>query len=276
MRRNAVALMAVMLALTGAIGAMAADAPARLDQRIALATSQSAIGRLVADHRLIDARGAAFSLSQYRGKPLVLSLVYTACSSLCPVTTQHLIDAVTQARRALGADRFEVLTVGFDARNDTPARLSQFAATQHIDTAHWRVASGDPPILRALLDDVGFSYAEVAGGFDHVAQTTIVDRDGRVYRQVYGDDFPPRMLVEPLRDAVLGASRPFSLAGVLDRIKFVCTTFDPGAGRYRIDYGLVFGSAIAALSLVVMGLMILREWRRAASPQRARALRNPS
>jgi hypothetical protein len=50
---------------------------------------------------------------------------------------------------------------------------------------------------------------------------------------------------------------------MIDHIKFICTTFDPGAGRYRIDYGLMFGSVIGAFSLIVFGAILLREWRRA-------------
>ena len=41
-----------------------------------------------------------------RGKPLVVSLVFTACSSVCPPTTQHVIDAVNEAGRMIGLDRF--------------------------------------------------------------------------------------------------------------------------------------------------------------------------
>ena len=68
------------------------------------------------------------------------------------------------------------------------------------------------------------------------------------------------MFMEPLKDVVYGTTTLSSLDGILDRIKFICTTYDPGVGRYRIDYGLVFGSVIAALSLLVMGGLILREW----------------
>jgi protein SCO1/2 len=244
------------------VGAARSDPAVRLDPRRAIEASRSAIGRPVGAHVLTDTRGVSFSLAAYRGKPLVLSLVYSACNTFCPITTQHLIDAVAEARRAFGPDRFEVLTVGFDARNDTPARMAQFAANQRIDPAHWRVASAEAATLRALLGEVGFSYVEIAGGLDHVAQTTIIDRDGLVFRQVYGDDFPLRMFMEPLRDAVLGTAISLSVTAILDRIKFICTTFDPGAGRYRIDYGLVFGSSLAALSLLIMGSLILREWLR--------------
>ena len=109
-----------------------------------------------------------------------------------------------------GADAFAVLTVGFDARNDTPAHMAQFAAVQGVKFDNWRLASADAGTISALLRDLGFSYVAVAGGFDHVTQTTIVDRDGKIYRHVYGDDFPVQMLIEPLKDVGLRHRRPAS------------------------------------------------------------------
>ena len=238
----------------------AAASGARIDPRESLEKSTQALGRALGNYTLTDSRGSPLSLNGYRGKPLVISLVYTACSSVCPPTTQRLIDAVTEAVRVIGSDRFAVLTLGFDARNDTPARLAQFATAQGIALPNWRLASADAATVAALLGDLGFSYRAVSGGFDHLTQTTIVDRDGRIYRHVYGEEFPLQMFMEPLKDVVYGTTTLSSLDGILDRIKFICTTYDPGVGRYRIDYGLVFGSVIAALSLLVMGGLILREW----------------
>jgi protein SCO1/2 len=230
---------------------------------MAIEKSEQAVGRVIGTYRLVDSAGAPLALRDLRGKPLVISLVYTSCSSVCPPATQHLIDAVTEAGRMIGPDRFNVLTVGFDARNDTPQRLTRFAAMQGVKLANWRLASADAATVEALLRDLGFSYVAIAGGFDHVTQTTIVDADGRIYRHVYGEDFPLQMFIEPLKDVVYGTRVSFSLAGVIDRIKFICTTYDPGAGRYRIDYGLLFGSVIAAFSLLAMGGLLVREWMRA-------------
>lgn len=235
----------------------------RLDPRAVFERSEAAVGRTVGGYVLTDSTGAPLALSAYRGKPLVLSLVYTSCSSVCPATTQHLINAVAEARRVFGSGEFAVLTVGFDARNDTPAHLAQFAAVQGVKLDNWRLASGDAGTISALLRDLGFSYAAVAGGFDHITQTTILDRTGAIYRHVYGEDFPIQVVIEPLKDVIYGTATSFSLRGIFDRIKFICTTYDPGAGRYRIDYGLMFGSVIAAISLLVMGAFLLREWRRA-------------
>jgi len=235
----------------------------RLEPRTAIERSELAIGRSLGDHHLVDAAGMQVRLRDYRGKPLVISLVYTSCSSVCPPTTQHLIDAVNEAGRIIGLGQFNVLTVGFDARHDTPARLKQFASSQGIKFANWRLASADASAIDALLRNLGFSYMAVAGGFDHVTQTTIVDAEGNIYRHVYGDDFPLQMFIEPLKNVVYGTTAVGSLTGFLDRVKFICTVYDPGAGRYRIDYGLAFGSVLAGLSLLLMGGLIMREWLRA-------------
>ncbi len=236
------------------------DQGGRLDPQRVVERSEAAIGRTVGPYQLTDIKNAPLSLASLRGQPVVVSIVYSSCSSVCPTTTQHLISAVEQANRTFGSDRFTVLTIGFDARADTPARMGHFASVQGIKASNWRVASGDAATISALLHDLGFSYEAAAGGFDHITQTTILDRDGRVYRHVYGEDFPIRMFMEPMKDVVYGTTSAFSMSGILDRIKFICTTFDPGAGRYRIDYGLVFGSVIAAFSLIVFGGLIAREW----------------
>lgn len=256
---------ACIIALPAMTAQVFADTAAnRLDPKRAFERSEGSIGRMVGAYSLTSTKGQPVSLTSLRGKPVVVSLVYSACSSVCPVTTQRLLDAVDQANQLFGPDRFEVITIGFDARNDTPARMATFASTQGIKAPNWRVASGDTATINAILRDLGFSYARVAGGFDHVTQTTILDNDGKVYRHVYGEDFPIRMFMEPLRDVIYGRSSPVTVSGLIDRIKFICTTFDPGAGRYKIDYGLVFGSVLGALSLLVFGLVIAREWRKTA------------
>ncbi len=264
----------ILAALAGAIAAFGAVAAPvqRLDPRAVVARSEAAIGRVLGDHVLTTSDQQPLPLSALRGQPVVISLVYTSCASVCPVATRQLEDSVARANRLLGAGRFTVLTIGFDARHDTPARVAQFAAAQGAAAPNWRYASADAATLSALLDELGFSYAEATGGFDHITQTTLVDAEGRVRRHVYGEDFPFAMLVEPLRDLVFGRFRAVVAApDLLSRIRYICTTFDPGAGRYRIDYGLVFGSGIGALSLVVCFALFAREWKRSRRTSRPAA-----
>jgi protein SCO1/2 len=116
--------------------------------------------------------------------------------------------------------------------------------------------------MEAFLEEVGFSYAPTAGGFDHLTRTTILDAEGRVYRHVYGDQFPMQVFVEPLKELILGSGfRAFSLDGLLERVRFLCTVYDATTGAYRIDYSLGFGIVIGAISLILMGILLIRVWR---------------
>jgi len=235
----------------------------RIDAAEALAISEAAIGGQVGDHRLLRSDGTTLTLSELRGRPLVVSLIYTSCSTVCPVSTQTLKASVAQARKALGTDSFRILAVGFDARNDTPRRMTAFARDNAIDgDPDWHVVSGSPAALEALMDDVGFSYSAAAGGFEHVSQTTIVDADGRVYRQVYGDEFPLQVFMEPLKELVFGITvSSFTPTALADRLRFICTVYDPKTGRYRTEYAIYIGITAGAVSLILMGWVIVRMWR---------------
>ena len=120
---------AVLLCL-GLLGPAAADeAPNPFDERAALAYSQAAIGRSVSPHVFLDDAGQRVSLGDFRGRPLVLNLVFTACSTTCPVIVQSLHRSVQIANGALGPDAFSVVTIGFDTDRDTPEQMRAFRAS---------------------------------------------------------------------------------------------------------------------------------------------------
>lgn len=244
----------------------------KLDSEIAFEESQAAIGTVTGAHILRDHRGRDLPLAELRGKPLVVSLVYTSCATVCPIVTDHLRGSVAEARSLLGDDSFNVLTFGFDASGDRPGQLAAFAGTHKLrGLSGWYVASADDATTDAFLSDLGFSFRAAAGGFAHVTQTTILDAQGEVYRQVYGESFPLPVLLEPLKDLVLGrTTRSLAPADLLDRLTFLCTVYNPLTGAYRFDYSIVFGIFFGGLSLILMGWIIVRLWlerRRALAAQ---------
>jgi protein SCO1/2 len=261
-------LTGLLLGLLAALPGFAAEP--RLDAEIAFAESQAAIGRQTGDHVLTDHRGEPLPLADLRGRPLVVSLVFTSCATVCPITTDHLRERILEVRRALGDGSFGILTFGFDASGDRPAQLAAFAGTHDLlGIGGWQVASADAATTAAFLSELGFSYRAAAGGFDHVTQTTILDAGGRVHRQVYGESFPLPVLAEPMKELVLGtATRSIALADLRDRISFLCTVYDPATGAYRFDYAIFFGIFFGGLSLVLTGIVIFRLWL-----ERRRALR---
>ncbi len=264
--------MIVKAAVLGAGGAMLvalsgtplAAAPAVLDEEGALAISQAALGRQIDDHRFVDQNGNAVRLAEFRGKPLVLNLVYTACVRSCPVIVQTLHDAVADAQGALDEDSFNVITVGFDARGDTPDRMASFARAQGIELPNWRFLSTDGRTIEKLAAQLGFVYFASSQGFQHLSQVSVLDSEGRLYRQIYGEDFGSPFIVEPLKDLVFGRNAdPTSVAGLINRLRLFCTLYDPAAQRYRFDYSVFIGLFIGLAALTIVGSVLVRNlWRR--------------
>ncbi len=253
-----------------AFSAMAETAD--LDIETAYEASQAAIGNQTSAHVLTDHTGLPLDLSTLRGKPLVVSLVYTSCSTVCPLTTSYLREQVENARAVLGDQSFDILTFGFDARGDRPAQLAAFAGVHDLAGIEgWHVASADAGTTAAFVAELGFSYRAIAGSFEHVTQTTILDGSGVVYRQVYGETFPPQVMMQPLKELVLGTrTRSASPQDLWNRISFLCTVYNPLTGAYRFDYGIFFGIFFGGLSLLLSGFVIFRLWL-----ERRRALRAP-
>jgi len=230
----------------------------------ALQKSQDAIGQVLGNHSLTDSEGRALPLDDLRGKPLVLSLIYTSCSQICPMTTRHLARVVAKAREVLGKDSFNVAVLGFDAYNDSPQAMTHFARKQGIDNRGWYLLSASPDTVNALSRELGFEFYSSPSGFDHITQTTVIDADGRVYRQVYGEVFDTPLLVEPLKELVFGRPRPNQglLAGLLAKVNLFCTSYDPARDAYYFDYSLFIGMAIGG-SIILAGIIFLvREIRR--------------
>jgi protein SCO1/2 len=243
---------------------------ARADQRSddALQISQRVIGSTLPGLSFTDTENKRVAIDQLRGKPLLISLIYTSCSDVCPAVIESLAPAATAAEELLGKNSFNIVTIGFDTRNDTPQRMKSFARAHNASGENWYFLASDQATVDKLASAVGFSYFSSAGGFDHLSQITLADKDGRIYDQIYGSSFAPPAVVEPLKSLVFGSRLPaFSLGGLGDRVKLFCTVFDPRTGRYYFNYSILITIITGATCLLGVLYFLVREIRKSvASP----------
>lgn len=257
MKRGVLSACLVLVALTGAAQ--------EYDKDSALAVSQAAIGTRLQDYQLRDVRGQAFQLGQVAGRPLVVSMIYTSCHHICPMITRNLARNIEIAREALGEDAFSVVTVGFDWQVDSPDRMRQFAAEQGASGIDdWHFLASDAATIDALSENLGFLFFPSAKGFDHLVQTTVVDRHGTIYRQLYGVDIETQAFVEPLKELVFDTPRSAGLIEHwLSTFKLFCTVYDPNSDRYRFDYSIFTMIVVGLLCLGSIATFIVHEWRSA-------------
>jgi len=273
-RRVCLAVLAGMVSLPVFAQARNDAQPAAYNADTALEISQAAVGNSLRDFKFYDSQGRPVSLSKYQGRPLLISLIFTSCHHVCPAITRHLASAVEAAREVLEEDSFQVITVGFDTAVDTPDAMRIFADKQGIDDPNWDFLSASAETMAGLVENIGFVYYPSPRGFDHINQITVVDREGVVYRQVYGAAFDLPWLVEPLKELVFNRPQPGShlVSDLVGRIKLFCTVYDPNTGRYKFDYSLFVGIGVGAVIVLAVAIWLLLETRRARQRKKGSGL----
>jgi protein SCO1/2 len=75
------------------------------------------------------------------------------------------------------------------------------------------------------------------------------------------------MIVDPLKRLVLGTSTSDGpLADFLNKVRLLCTAYDPRSGRYRFDYSLILEIAIGLSCAIGMAVFLGRAWRQGRTP----------
>lgn len=262
--RLVAALAGALLALPAAYATSpdGSGSSSALDARSALVESEAAIGRGVGDQQLLDRRSRPVRLTDYRGKPLLVSFVYTGCFQICPATTRSLASAVERLSASFGADKFNVVSIGFNQPSDSPTAMRAFAKQLGIAATNWEFLSPAPTSVDSLTRNFGFGYVATPAGFDHLLAVTVVDARGRIAAQVYGDQLSAEQIGEPLRRLLRDApvARGAPLADLLDRVRILCTVYDPETGTYRTDWGLILEIAGGVTFAIAMTWFFLLEW----------------
>lgn len=162
-------------------------------------------GDSVPDDPLIDQTGATRHLSDWRGRALTVTFVYTRCPlpDFCPAMDRQfaaLQKAVkTDARLR---DRVHLATVSFDPEHDTPEVVRRHAAALGADPSVWSYLTGAPAAIDHLTSRFGVSAIQehdAGQTFTHNLRTAIVDPAGRLVKIYTGTDWTPDDVLNDLR-----------------------------------------------------------------------------
>jgi protein SCO1/2 len=213
-----------------------------------------------------DESGRAVALGDYFGsKPVIVTLVYFRCPMLCGEELKGLARSLKPLSMAVGKD-FDVITVSIDPK-DTPesarekkAKILEYYGREGSE-AGWHFLTGDEPAIAALARTVGFRYVYNAESeqYVHAAGLAIATPQGRLARDFYGIDFPPKDLQFGLIEASRG-----KIGSPIARLLLFCYHSDPTTGKYTlaiVNILRVVGTA-TALGLAAYVVAMIRRDRR--------------
>lgn len=165
------------------------------------------IGDQLPNDPLINQDGKRIRLSDFQGKALALTFIYTRCPlpDFCILMSNNFakIQNLLSQTPAL-AQRWHLLTVSFDPKFDSPRVLKEYGKTYKADFSTWDFVT-DPDTsgkaIMKLADGLGLAYENDEGGLiAHNLRTVLVDRAGNIAKILQGNEWRAEDVAAELRE----------------------------------------------------------------------------
>jgi protein SCO1/2 len=170
---------------------------------------EAKVGQSVVDVLLEDQDGKPLHLRDYRGHVLALTFIYTRCPlpEFCPRIMKNFqeLEALIEADPDLrGSAR--LLSVSFDVEFDRPEVLSAFGSAFVKDRGHgrfarWKLATGTKDAIDTLGRYFGLVFFKEDGQFTHSMVTAVIGPDGKLARELPGNDWQPEEALLAMKEA---------------------------------------------------------------------------
>jgi protein SCO1/2 len=141
--------------------------------------------------KLKDEKGRTLTMSEYRGKPVVVTFLYSHCHDTCPIQAQQIKGALDQLGHNLPA-----LAISVDPSGDTPKSVARFDAEQGV-TGRIRWVLGRESQLRPLWE--GYHTTSQLPQTEHMARLVLVDKRGFQRIGYPSNQVTPERLAHDLR-----------------------------------------------------------------------------
>jgi protein SCO1 len=213
-----------------------------------------------------DQAGTNVRLADYfTGGPVLLTLNYYACPTLCPLVFRNLAQTVGRLGDfTLGKD-FRIVTFSINPDESPDLAREKSAATYAMlgglaDPGNrWPFLRGDRNSIDRLATALGVHFTRAGEhDFAHPNVVVVVTPEGRVSRYLYGLEQQPRDLRLALLEATdgrIGTSR------LVNQALLYCFHYDPVGRKYVLFASRLMTVAMVLVLVLTLGLLV-RLWKR--------------
>jgi protein SCO1 len=179
----------------------------------ALATRSSAdvlhVGQLVPDFTLTDQTRQRISLSQFTGKVVAITFIYTRCPrpDYCVRLSNNFGLLQRRFEKQMGQNLI-LLTIVIDPVHDQPEALANYARTWKADARTWHFLTGPLPDIQQLCRKFDMAFYPDEGLLVHSFHTVVVDRKGKLAANLEGNDFSGGQLGDLVNSVLGGPTKP--------------------------------------------------------------------
>jgi protein SCO1/2 len=144
---------------------------------------------------LTDQFGKQISLAEFKGKPVVLTFLYTNCPDQCPLTAEKLHATLQELGNA--APNVGVLAVSTDPARDTTSAAMKFSQSHRMQD-YWHYLVGPKSKLAPIWSAYSIYAQPQQTTVNHSLGLYVIDKQGHE-RVFLGNDFTPGQLATDLQ-----------------------------------------------------------------------------
>jgi protein SCO1/2 len=147
-------------------------------------------GQTIPDFSLIDQNRHRVTLSQFTGKVVALTFIYTRCPlpNYCFRLSNNFGRLQTRFANRMGRD-LVLLSISFDPVHDQPDVLAKYGAVWRADSRGWRLLTGPPEQVQRICRMFGMDSWPEEGLLTHSLHTAVIDRNGKLAANIEGNQF---------------------------------------------------------------------------------------
>jgi protein SCO1/2 len=146
----------------------------------------------------INDRAQTVHLSEWRGKPLILTMEYSNCRFMCTTTFSKLkaIQAAADQQKL----QIDFMIVSLDPKNDTPQAWRQYRISRGVDRSNWYLLTGTEATTKEFADLMGIKYWYMDDHILHDFKIVRLNAKGEIEKALtdYGDE--PDSLLRPTKE----------------------------------------------------------------------------
>ncbi len=151
---------------------------------------------------LIDQHGAAISLASLKGKLVLIDFIYASCATACPVLTSRFAQIARRLSGKLGS-QITMVSITLDPEHDHPAQLLDYAKTHDANRDGWRLLTGKPEDIDAVLRLYGIKRERAPDEtIAHVATSFLIGPNGRQIRMYDAMEVAPATVIADIERAL--------------------------------------------------------------------------
>lgn len=121
----------------------------------------------------VDQDAKKFDVSQFKSKWLLATIVYSDCTSICPMNVKAIKKIEKQLLTSkIDPNLYQIVLISIKSKEETSKKMNDFLKQAGVDKKNWIYIKSDEQNTRNLTDVIDMSFGPTYGASRHIMHSS--------------------------------------------------------------------------------------------------------